>query len=66
MSGCGAVACLELCEASQHTDIKAHTVAEPVIDRAPGQQPLPQAVSQELGDAAQRRSRQDEAPDQPQ
>ncbi|QJT06393.1 ANTAR domain-containing protein [Streptomyces asoensis] len=53
-------------EVSQHTNIKLHTVAEMVIGWALGQQPLPELVGHELGEAVQRRSRHDDAPDPPQ
>ncbi|MGW6928200.1 ANTAR domain-containing protein [Streptomyces sp. NPDC054950] len=51
-------------EVSQHTNIKLHAVAERVIGWALGQS-LPQTVERELGQAVQRRSRQDDAPAQP-
>ncbi|MFI5476651.1 ANTAR domain-containing protein [Streptomyces cacaoi] len=52
-------------EASQHTNIKLHTIAEMVIDWALGQQPLPEPVGQELDAAVRRYSHQDDIPGPP-
>lgn len=51
-------------EVSQHTNIKLHTVAKELIDRALGQ-PLPVPVEQKLGEVVQRHSQQGDNPDQP-
>ncbi|MFF0093267.1 ANTAR domain-containing protein [Streptomyces canus] len=51
-------------EASQHTNIKLHTVAEALIAWGLGR-PLPELVDQELDAAVQRRSHRSQTPDRP-